>query len=164
MKLSASLLALLLSFNLLAAEKKIASISSNIDEEKTDLLIETDNSHNLDSIRIFTVHKDGSVKRDDTFPVETLISEGVVANEREGRKIVILKVEDFTAAQGGTVKIDYLYNGITGTRQCLKLKLVKVGDSFGLTTQDGRAVSTLKISGNRKPIVSLVGISKIVAN
>src|SRR5690606_6850025 len=100
-----ALLVSLISFSTFAEEIKVCIISSDVDSEKTDLYIDIKNSGEIDGVRLYKTISSGAVVADDSYPAETVMSEGIVAAERSGRDILILKAENFSKAVGGLVKL-----------------------------------------------------------
>lgn len=159
--LTISLLSLSLTLNAFAVETKVCLITTDIDSEKTDLLIETNSSGDLDTIRLYKT-MDNKVISDESHPAERAIVDGIVASEREGREIVVLRPKKFSAVTGGTISLDYLHNGITGSRRNYDLNLTKVAGKFVLSTMDGQKVNNLFFVGNRI-VGKVVGIKEVRA-
>jgi hypothetical protein len=78
----------------------------------------------------------------------------------EDRDVINLISDNFANHQGGDVKLDYLYNGITGSRGALHLDLSRNGDTWELTSK-GKKVSKLHIVKNKKFLVGVIGIKNI---
>ncbi len=149
--------------NAFAVETRICLITTDIDAEQTELFIETNDNGDLDTVRLYTT-LDSKVTDDEFYPAETAIAEGIVASERDGRKIVVLRPKNFTPTDGGIISLDYLYNGIKGTRKTFDLKLVKVAGKFVLTA-GGTKINHLYFIGNRAAIIgTLIGIKEIRAS
>jgi len=159
-----SLLNLTLTLSAFAVETKICLITTDIDSEQTELLIDTNSNGDLDTIRLYKT-MDGKVISDDFHPAERAIIDGIVASERDGRQVVILKTKVFTATEGGVLALNYLYNGINGTRREFNLKLTKVNGKFVLSTPEGAKVNRLLFVGNRAAIINkFIGIKEIKAS
>lgn len=153
---------LALTLNAFAVETKICHITSDIDSEITQLLIETNSDGDLDSIRLYKT-VDNKVVSDESHPAERVIADGVVASKRDGREIIILRPKNFNAVTGGIISLDHLYNGITGSRRDFNLKLTKVGGQFVLLTIEGVKINRLLVVAN-KVIGKVVGIKEIRAS
>jgi len=159
--LTIGLLSLTLSLSAFAVETKICVITSDIDSEKTDLLIETNSSGDLDSIRLYKTIGT-KVVSDETHPVEKVIDHGVLAAEREGRDVVYLKAKNFEVTKGAIIVVDYLFNGLKNTRKEYNLKLSRVGNNYVLSTMEGVKVNRIKFIGNRAPIIKkVIGIKEV---
>jgi hypothetical protein len=157
--LSIGLLSLTLTLNAFSAETKLCQIITDIDSEETALLLETDSKGDLDTIRLYTT-MDSKVISDESHPAQSAITDGIVASEREGREVVILRPKNFTAAKGGIFVLDFLFSGISGSRKELNLKLSKVAGKFVLSTSEGTRVNHLSFIGN-KFLGKLIGIKEI---
>ncbi len=164
MKLMLSLLFLLSSLTAWSQEILMANITSDIDRNRTEFLMETVNNEKIDGIRIKSYTPSGRIFEDFSHPSERIIQAGgVVLNERNGHQAVKLKVaKEFSLTEGGTVYLDYLYSGITGGRFLLPLKLVKKDGRFVLQKNNGEAVNHFYFKANRHPILGVVGIREIV--
>ncbi len=151
-----------LGWNVFAAETKICLITTDVGPEQTQLLIETDSKGDLDTIRIYET-EDNKVTSDEFYTAEQAIADGIVASERDGRQVVILRAQNFTASSGGTIALDYLYNAIKGSRKVFNLKLVKVAGKFVLLTKEGAKVNQLVFVGNRF-VGQVIGIKEVLAS
>ena len=159
--LTIGLLSLTLSLNAFSVETNICVITSDIDSEKTDLMIETDSNGDLDSVRLYKTIGT-KVISDETHPVEKVLENGVVAAEREGREVVYLKAKDFEVKKGAIIVVDYLFNGIKNVRKQYNLKLSRVGNNYVLSTMEGVKVNRIKFIGNRAPIIKkIIGIREV---
>lgn len=158
------LLSLTLSLSVFAEESKVCVITSDIDAEQTDMIIDVDSEGSLDSIRLYKT-MDKKVVSDESHPIERVMDDGIVAAEREDRDIVLLKTKNFDPAVGGTVVMDYLYNGVTGARRTFNLLMSKVNGKFVVSKVDGSRVNRMIFIGNRAPMISrVIGIKEIRAS
>src|SRR5690349_8314997 len=82
--LTIALLFFVVCLNAFAEESKICVITSDIDAEQTDMLIDVDAAGTLDTIRLYKT-MDKRVVSDESHPVERVMQDGVVASERQGR-------------------------------------------------------------------------------
>lgn len=160
--LTIGLLSLALSLNALAEESKICVITSDIDSEQTDMLIDVDAAGSLDTIRLYKT-MDKRVVSDESHPVERVMEDGVVASERQGRDIVILKTKNFNSETGGVVVMDFLYNGVSGNRRTYQMKMSKLNGKFVVSTMEGARINRLVFIGNRV-LGQVVGIKEIRAS
>lgn len=146
----------------MAAQVKMAIITSDIDAEIRDFYMITNNKNEIDSVRYVTYLSSGQILEDETTPAETVIADGTVVVERQGRDVVRLEVEkDFSVKEGGTIRMNYLYNGITGTRRAYQLKLIKIGDTFKLQDLEGKPVNNFFVVGNRSRVAGVIGVKEI---
>ncbi len=165
--LIASILCVLFSFPALAAhveETAIVTITSDTNRDTTVFYLVTNPDGTIDGMRFVTTDQRGRVETDETAPVERVIQEGVVLFRQGNYEAVRLKVENFTAADGGVVKIDYLYSGVTNTRRFVRYHLRKTPMGFTFVTADGTVIKTLRVLGNWNPVLGLVGIREIRVN
>jgi hypothetical protein len=160
--LTIGLLSFALSLNALAEESKICVITSDIDSEQTDMLIDVDAAGALDTIRLYKT-MDKRVVSDESHPVERVMEEGIVASEREGRDIVILKTKNFNPETGGIVVMNFLYNAVSGNRRTYQMKLSKLNGKFVVSTMEGARINRLVFAGNRV-LGQVVGIKEIRAS
>ena len=152
------------SFSVLASEVNLATITSDSDKDVTEFSLILDGAKAIDSFKLTTTTPEGQIEKDDTYPVETVLDTGVTLLEKQGRAILKLKNGGFTAAKGGTIILDFLFNGARGTRKSMKLNLVKTAKGFILQTLEGKPASKLFIIAHRVPILGTVGVSQIQAS
>lgn len=128
-------------------ESRVLNLSLILDDKTSDItafrLVEFNGSKVVDS-EVFDV--DG--------PTE------FVLYNTEGRDVINLVADNFANHQGGDVTLDFLYNGITGSRGTLDLDLSRNGDSWELTSK-GKTVKNLHIVKNKKFMVGVIGIKYI---
>jgi len=147
--------ALFSSLSVFANEINLATITSDSDKDVTEFNLILDNVNSIDSFKLKTTTPEGQIEKDDTYPVETVLDTGVTLQLKSG---------GFTAAKGGTIILDFLYNGARGTRKSMKLNLVKTAKGFALQTLEGKPASKLFIVAHRVPILGTVGVSRIQAS
>ncbi len=154
---------LCLSADLFAREINLATITSNVDTDTSYFMVEIDEDSVLDTVRFRTVTKEGRVSQDSHFPVETVDATGVFLLERNNRDILRLEtVKPFSFETGGQVKLNYLYNGATGTWKTLKVQVVKSGEDFEIRTLKGEKATRFFTKGNFHPLLGLLGIAELV--
>lgn len=145
-----------------ALETKVAIITSEFDKNTGTFLIETDDSHKILSIRYINRLPNGGIFTDNTYPAETVINDGVVLEERNNLEIIRLGAENFDLMKGGTVKLNYLYNGVTGTRYVKKLDLLNNNGVFTLQDKT-KVINRLYIRAHNTP-VGTVGVKEITTS
>lgn len=163
MKTFLTALCLTLSLTVHADVSKMAVITSEFDENVTDYFIETNKEKQLESMRYITTMPNGGIFEDITVTADQVINDGAVIVERDGRQIVRLEVENFNVITGGTVILNFLYNGVTGSRNIKKLQLKFVGNEFQLFDADMR-VNKLFLVANRSRVLGIIGVKKILAS
>lgn len=150
-----------LSLNVLSAEIKLADITSNNDDELTVLVLETDGSNKLQAMRKEVFNHHGKFLVSDSYTPNEVMNSGAVVSESSGRKVVIIKsLPGFSVTNGGNVKLDYLYSGISGERRTKAMKIVKAGSTWKLLV-NGKSVSRMHFLVNRKAIIGTIGIKDI---
>ena len=89
-----------------------------------------------------------------------LVLDKITLKQKKSREIVNLTSSNFSQHQGGIITLDYLVNGITGSRDNLNLDLVRNSDDWSVE-RNGKPVSKLHFISNKKAFVGTVGIKKI---
>lgn len=149
---------LLLSASSFAAEKLMANIKSDVDGISYQFFIGTNENNEIDFLRVKWFDEKGKVIRDDHHMAERVIDEGVVLIEQKGREAVRLEVEKFSVKTGGIVIMNYLFNGVTGSRKFYRLKLK---DLKLFEEANSKEVNSFFVFGNKVPVFGLVGIKDI---
>lgn len=150
-----------LSFMAQAKEYKLAIITSEFDKNVTDFFVVTDEANTIESVRYKTILPNGGIKEDNNIPAHIVLEDGAVIEERDGYEAVRLELENFSLKTGGTVKLDFLYNGITGSRSFKKLLLKFEKSKFILTDLQGNFVNRIFLKANRNRVVGTVGVREI---
>lgn len=163
MKAIFAVLMLTLTFTVQAKVMKMAVITSEFDKNVRDYYLETDNQNRIHSLRYVTTMPNGAIIEDVTVTPEQVMESGVVVFEHNGYKAVILEVENFNVATGGTIKLNYLYSGVTGARQARRYSLKLVKDEFLLFDQDKR-VNRMFFEVNRSRVLGIIGVKNIVTS
>ncbi len=163
MKAFITLFLLIFSFTAFANMTKLAVITSEFDKDVMDFYVITNAKNSIDSIRYIQTTPEGQVFDDVTVPVERVMEQqGVVIVERNGYDAVILQVENFNVDQGGIIKLNYLYNGVTNTRHLKRLKLLKNAETFSLSDLEMNPVDRLFLTINYIRVVGIVGVRNIL--
>jgi hypothetical protein len=139
----------LLAGSLHAAEIRLAVITSEFDKNVTDYYA-------------VTTMPNGGIFEDVTLPAERVMKEGAVLVERDGRQVVRLEVENFSLSTGGTLKLNYLFSGVTGARHVKRLA-VKLQDQFRLFEGD-KQINRLFLEANYSRVFGIVGVRSIQAS
>jgi hypothetical protein len=139
---------------------KLAVITSEFDDNKTDYFLETNDAGEIHSMRYVTNLPNGGISEDVTIPAEKVITEGVLLVERNGYEAVRLEVERFSMKEGGTIKLNYLYSGITGARHIKRLNLSKSSGIFKLQ-DDSKDINALFLVANWVRFVGIVGVREV---
>lgn len=159
MKLLLLTVFLFLSFQVHAEQIRLAVITSEFDKNVTDYYIITNDQGQIDSMRYITTMPNGGIFEDVMLPAERVMKEGAVLVERNGHQAVRLEVENFSVITGGTIKLNYLFSGVTGARHNKRLTL-KMEDRFRLYDA-GKEVNRLFLEANYSRIFGIVGVRSI---
>ena len=103
---------------------------------------------------------DGELIEDENLGTE-LSYEGIVLEEQKSKNVVILRGLNMDAKNGGALEIDYLYNGITGSRGRFSLDINRTSNGWQLT-QKGKIIKRMLFESHRKRFVGTVGIRRII--
>lgn len=155
-------LLLLVSLNALALDHHMMTITNDNDDEILKFVVETDEQNTELQAMIKKIY-DGSMSYQgrDIYEAQSVLSTGAVLTEMDGKKVVILKVSsNFNLKTGGIVTLNYLYNGITGSRKNYQFTMSRSGDTWKVT-KGGRRVDKLHFVTNKKPIIGTIGIKEI---
>lgn len=150
-----------LSFAAEAKVVKLASITSEFDKDITEYYLELDNNNHIDSIRYVTIMPNGAIFQDITLPAEKVIRDGAVIVERDGYQAVRLEVENFSVVTGGTIKLNYLFNAVTGTRHVKHFNLHSHHNEFKISNSNNQIVNRMFLKANWLRLVGIVGVREI---
>lgn len=160
MKVFLSLILVTLSLVANAAQTKMAIITSEFDRDVRDYYLETDSENKIHSMRYTTTAPNGSIYEDVTATPEQVLENGIVVFEHKGYKAVILELENFNVATGGTIRINYLVSGVTGQRNVKRFALKKVGNEF-LVFDGEKRVNKMFFIVNRSRVLGVIGVKEI---
>jgi hypothetical protein len=160
-----SMALLTLSLNALAAETVVAVITNENDSEIVKLVVETDSNETLMAMRKDIYSASGKLIDEKTFTPSDVFAGQAVMSEVDGRKVVILKASrsSLSLTNGGTVALDYLYNGITGERKTQSYALKKSSGKWALYSGSTQ-IKKMHFVVNKKAIIGTVGIKEIKLN
>lgn len=162
MKLTFLILSLFLSLKAGAGETKLATITSDTDSNQAAFYLLTNAQGEIEAMRYLRTLASGQVITDETFNYEEIVHDGAVLFERDGHQVINLLVEKFSRTQGGVIRLNYLVNGVRGTRRDIRLSLQNKHGKFALYDQQGRKVNHMLVQGNHVRFIGLVGISDII--
>jgi hypothetical protein len=150
---------LLFSFITHAEEIRLAVITSEFDKNVTDYYVITNEQGLVDSMRYVTTMPNGGIFEDVTLPAERVMKEGAVLVERDGYQAVRLEVENFSLSTGGTIRLNYLFSGVTGARHIKRLTLKKL-DKFRLFDGE-KQINRLFLEANYSRIFGIIGVRSV---
>lgn len=154
--------AFVLSLQVMAAEIKLATITSDALTDTTIFYLDVNTDGSAQGMRYVTTLESGQISVDDHATVEEVLNGGVVVQEMENREIVRLFLEKFDANKGGDIRLQFLANGVTGSKGTHMLKLVKKDGAFVLADIKGNALNTMFIKGNWSRILRrYIGVNSI---
>ncbi len=156
------LLCLLMIFSLktFATEIKVAVISSQFDKNVSDFFLELDGNKEISGIRLITRMPNGGIFEDISAPAENVLDDGTDLIERNGRKVINISVENFSLKHGGTVVLNYLYNGATGNWQNKKLFLKNLNGQL-ILFDGAKKINRLYLVVNYVRVLGAVGVREI---
>jgi hypothetical protein len=148
-----------LSFSVFAVEIKMAIITSEFDDNYTNFFIDVEKNE-IESMRYVTIMPNGGIFEDISATAEQVIKDGAVIVERDGHQVVRLEVENFSVKTGGTVILNFLYNGATRSRSTKKLNLKLIEGKFVLL--DGtKKINRLFLVPHYVRLLGVVGVKEI---
>ena len=153
--LALGLFTLLFAGTVSAKDFKLFTVTNDMDSDKYEFILKTDENEVAVGLKMKNIRKESDVTN---FRV-TGLNSGVVLREQEGRKIIIVRSNDFEVDRGGHLTIDYLYNGITGSRKELNLKVDYNGSTWTVYS-NGSKVNSLHFKG-KKVFGRVVGIKSV---
>ncbi len=143
-----------------AAQIKMAVITSEFDDNVRDYFVEMDSKNQIHSMRYTTTAPNGAILEDVTSSPEQVGEEGLVVFRQRGYDAVILELENFNIMTGGTIRINYLFNGLSGQRNKKFLALKMVDGEFQLF--DGaKRINKMFFEVNRSVIFGVIGVKAI---
>lgn len=85
---------------------------------------------------------------------------GVVLKKKKGKNIVLMTGHNLGPIYGGGLEVNYLYNGITGTRRVFDMELVRSGNKWSVEVE-GIEVNHLHFKLHWKRFFGVVGIKRV---
>ncbi len=164
MKMLLASMLFLVTATLQASVLKLAVITSEFDQNYMNFYIETDAQNNVHSMRYITTMPNGGIFEDISLPVETVINHGAVLVVKDNREAVRLNLENFSVQTGGTIKLSYLNNGITGFWQSKRLKLKLNAGRFSLYSPENALTNRLFLTANKVIFIGVVGVKDILTS
>jgi hypothetical protein len=141
------------------AVQNVASITNEEDKGVIQLQLITD--ENADVTHLQLKYRDEKGKLYDTSKYTAAkAASGIVLYKKKGRDVVKLSSDNFSGHQGGEIELDYLYSGISGSRDIKLLDLSRNGDDWELTDKR-KNITKLHFVSNKAPIVGTIGVKRI---
>ncbi|MCP4914851.1 MAG: hypothetical protein GY909_17160 [Oligoflexia bacterium] len=101
-----------------AAQTKIFAVTNNDDNKVYDLYLETDDDDQAVGLKMY----DRALKEWEAFNINN-INKGAILKQSGDHKVIILRSNDFEKDRGGHFTVDYLSNGITGSRKDMEISV-----------------------------------------
>ncbi|MFA7613312.1 MAG: hypothetical protein WCY48_03680 [Candidatus Caldatribacteriota bacterium] len=155
------LLSLFFSLPALAKKYELAQISNDLDKEIVTFYLHVDQYEKIDSISYITRNEHGQIVKEMDWTYGEVANGGVVLETRNGYDILNLFLgSNFNRDQGGEISLNYLHNGVTGSRRYMNFNVTNYKGSYRLF-YNGKIVSKLNIKTNHVRVIGLVGIDRI---
>jgi len=152
-----------LATNIHAQTIKIATITSDADQNNTSFYLVLNRNNEIDAMRYVTTLPNGGISRDLTFHLEDIISSPQTVLEMSGKPILNVKAFNFHPKNGGYIQLDFLCNGLTGSRDYKNFYIKNMANkNYILTDLNGVKISNIYIFSNRSKIVGVIGIKDII--
>lgn len=145
--------------NAMAASQSLITVTNEEDSDLIKLSLIVDSHSDVTAFQMKTYTKSGKQINDQIFKAHKAET-GIVIYKKEKRDIVKLVSKNFAPHQGGDVDLDYLYNGITGSRGKFGFDLRRDGDKWGVYV-NGRKAKNLHFVSNKKAFVGTIGIKAV---
>jgi protein involved in polysaccharide export with SLBB domain len=139
----------------------LAKVTNDIDVNlSNDLVLVTDNENNQD-IKLLRSNNfnQGKLETATEYTVEQLIN-GELSEEHMGVTVLKIYSENFSAHQGGQLKIKYLYDIKRKAYREKNMDLIRAGDSWSLVNEKNEAITKINVKA-KKTFGILVGIEDI---
>ena len=139
--------------------QKLASIVN--DEDGGVIVLEILTDHYADITHLKLVYKDErQMVTDNDLYTANKAAAGVVLYKVDNLDVVKLRSPNFSTHQGGEIILDYLVNGVTGSRALKKLDISRNGDVWSLN-EAGKKIKKLHFVSNKKAFIGTIGIKEI---
>lgn len=139
-----------------AKDLKILTVTNNDDGVTYDLFIDANEEMKAKGLKMY----DRSEKDWTNFEISNL-SNGAILKEEGSYKVILLKSNDFEPDRGGHFKVDYLYNGITGSRKEMPVSIDFDGHAWKVF-HNGSEIKLLDFQV-KKFLGKTIGIEKVLA-
>jgi len=157
---------ILISVSTFSAEQILATITCDKDlVSKSELILITDEKNDIVSMtkKAYTL-KNNRWEIDyvkEFTDLSVLPTTGLLVAEKKSRKVAILKSSNFSAHQGGDIKLVYLYSGVTSSYRTFNLDLQRRGDHWALVVKN-KEVKEIQLIANVSTFFGMIGISNII--
>jgi hypothetical protein len=158
MKLTMLIFTMALSLSSFAASHQVLQVVNDNDSRVVTVSLETNDAGDFVSLRQITTQGKSLVS--DFNINETKGRKGISLCSEGDIEVIRLKILDrFEPIHGGPFKLDYLYNGIKGSRRSVELEAVREGNKWVIQF-DGKTVKRANVVSN-KVFGKVIGVSQI---
>ncbi len=159
-KIIFSFLLLLASISAFAKSDDVMIIKNDIDSNVVTISIESDAAGKFLGMRKIQRTSAKALMTDENFTLSEL-KKGAVVLVKKGKEIMKIKFSsNFDSVYGGAFDMDYLHNGIKGSRKQLQLDLGKNGAKWEVSVK-GKAAKNLNVIAKKAAVVGTIGIEEI---
>lgn len=160
MRLLIAVLLFSFSINVMALEKILCVISSDIDSGIGHIVVEMDQ----DNRAILHLYQDSYrnselVSRTELTPSE--LREGIVLNRKDKYITVRMQSDNFDLERGGVLYLDTLYSGISGERKEYELDLT-IDETGVVLMQNKQNFNKMSFVAKRSKIFGVIGIERVL--
>lgn len=149
-----------ISYASFAGEVSLVKITNEEDREVSEMFIEVNENGDISQFGK-NIYLNGKKIKTDLYG-DSLNYDGIVLERQRGRDVVILRGLNIDTLHGGGLEVDYLYNGITGSRSSFELELSRKDSRWSVQRND-KTIFSLHCVSHKKPFVGTIGIKKIIA-
>lgn len=146
--------AMLLTQSVMAKDILVSTATSDVDSVVAKLWLVTTDDGTATGLRLTT--NDGSAPE---LYSPSKVARGIVLKQVDDYEVVVIKSDDFEVDRGGHLKLEFLSNGITGSRNDKDLEIEFDGRDWKLY-HEGRQVNSFHFKGH-KILGKLVGIKDV---
>ena len=137
----------------------ISKITSDLDNEIVHLSLIVNEEGKASSLLRETFLNNRLIKTK-KYSLSPINKEGIVLYNVKNRDVISIKAEDVDFNYGGDVRLNYLYNGITGTIRYINLQFF-LDQGVWKLLYNNKPVETMHIRCRKKPLVGMIGIESI---
>ncbi len=143
-----------------AIEKTLCTVTNDIDKETGKMVYELS-----DDGRIEHLYKDrwvgnSRVERTELKPTD-LLGDGIVLHKKDKYVTVRMYSDNFDEERGGVLRLDTLYNGVSGERKEYVMEISITPDEVVLI-QDKKEFNNMNFIAKRHRILGPIGIERVV--
>jgi hypothetical protein len=148
-------------FSLTANAKTVKLVKiTNQEDKKTQVFsLSLDDKSDVKSFFYKTYNGEGKELSKKTFSADKA-DKKMVLYRSSGKDVVTIDAYKVSTGNGGFMQVDFLYNGITGSRKSIELELRRDADDWTLR-KNGKKINKMHFISNKKAIIGTIGIESI---